>query len=594
MIAKGGEAEIYDLKNGQVAKIFKTADHPDYNGLLHEQQSAELRIQQHQQKLRTFPENLPSNCMTPQQLVTDKSGQQILGYTMNFIANSVPLAKYHDRLFRIKSGISNNHINQLFQKIYYLLEAVHNVGIVVGDFNDLNILVKDAEIYFIDTDSWQFDQFLCSVFSHQFIDPLLCDPKASSPILCDRYQQNSDWYSFSVLLFQCWLFVNPYGGIHRPKDISKKIANDRRSLARLTIFDPEVQYPKPAIPYQVLKAETTDYFKQIFQHDHRDKFPLQLLEISWQKCNQCGIEHQLDHCPICQKTIVSIPTLIQSNNLVVTQLFKTSGVILKAQIINNKLAYLYHDRDCFRREDHQELCKGQLSPSLSYAIYQRATVIGFYDQVLFLSSSTPPTQVFTRKFACNSEHYYWLNQNQLFRGYGLNSLLIGEVIGESAKFWVGEYFGFGFYLVGEILVSFTFSTERSGIKDSIKLPLWRGELIDANCIFAKDICWLFLEISYQGRLTKHLHIIDSQGNLILSTEVTDYPCSIHAPTAIFNYLYLPCDQGVIKYTLNGNQLQLQTQFSATAPYLTSTTQLLINDRGLYTIDTHAIHLLQWQ
>ena len=36
-IGKGGEADIYDLKNGKVLKLFKTADHPDYQLLPQEQ-----------------------------------------------------------------------------------------------------------------------------------------------------------------------------------------------------------------------------------------------------------------------------------------------------------------------------------------------------------------------------------------------------------------------------------------------------------------------------------------------------------------------------------------------------------------------------
>ena len=32
-IGKGGEADIYLLGNGQAVKIFKSPDHPDYQGM---------------------------------------------------------------------------------------------------------------------------------------------------------------------------------------------------------------------------------------------------------------------------------------------------------------------------------------------------------------------------------------------------------------------------------------------------------------------------------------------------------------------------------------------------------------------------------
>ncbi len=39
-IGKGGEADIFDIGNGQAAKIFKQPNHPDYQGQPFAQQAA--------------------------------------------------------------------------------------------------------------------------------------------------------------------------------------------------------------------------------------------------------------------------------------------------------------------------------------------------------------------------------------------------------------------------------------------------------------------------------------------------------------------------------------------------------------------------
>lgn len=84
-IGKGIEADIFLLPNGRALKIFKHPDHPDYQLLPNEQKAAKERIAEHQKKLGAFPRNLPTRVVAPKDVITDKTGQIILGYTMEFI-----------------------------------------------------------------------------------------------------------------------------------------------------------------------------------------------------------------------------------------------------------------------------------------------------------------------------------------------------------------------------------------------------------------------------------------------------------------------------------------------------------------------------
>jgi H/ACA ribonucleoprotein complex subunit 3 len=189
-IGKGGEADIYDLKNGKVLKLFKTADHPDYQLLPQEQQAAQARIAIHQQKLPAFPTNLPARVIKPETLATDKQGM-ILGYTMPFLQNTVPLLKYSDRNYRNTNAISSQFVTSLFRDLHETVLKIHQVNVTIGDFNDLNVLILKDEAYLIDADSFQYGQYSCQVFTQRFVDPLLCDPLANKPVLVRKYKSRN-------------------------------------------------------------------------------------------------------------------------------------------------------------------------------------------------------------------------------------------------------------------------------------------------------------------------------------------------------------------------------------------------------------------
>ncbi len=61
------------------------------------------------------------------------------------------------------------------------------------------------------------------------------------------------------MLMQSLLFVGPYGGVYRPTDKKKTVLHDARPLKRITVFDPEVRYPKPARPYNMLPDDLLGY-----------------------------------------------------------------------------------------------------------------------------------------------------------------------------------------------------------------------------------------------------------------------------------------------------------------------------------------------
>jgi DNA-binding helix-hairpin-helix protein with protein kinase domain len=268
-IGKGGEADVYNVGNGLALKVFKTPDHPDLQVFDPvERQSlvcaAQERIETHQRKLRIFPHGLPASVLAPIDLAYDRKGAggRIVGYTMPFIDGADLLFQYGKRAWResaVGAGVNEESVRDLLLDLHLVVRGIHGVGVVIGDFNDLNVLVKDGRVYMVDADSFQYGGFLCNTFQYRFLDPLLCKAVGNRPEMSRPHNTGSDWYAYSAMVMQCLLYVDPYGGLHKPADPSHKVADLARPLHRLTVFSPEVQYPKAALPICVLPDDLLQY-----------------------------------------------------------------------------------------------------------------------------------------------------------------------------------------------------------------------------------------------------------------------------------------------------------------------------------------------
>ena len=592
----------------QAVKIFKQPSHPDYQGLPLEQQAAKERIKEHQIKLKQFP-SLPRKAIAPQELVTDKTGKTILGYTMPLLNNALPLFKYSDRHFRSSSGISNQTIVQIFQDLHQTISQIHNYSVILGDFNDLNVLITGNQAYLIDTDSFQYGQFLCRVYTTRFVDPLLCDSSQNQPILSSPHNLNSDWYAFTVMLMQCLLFVEPYGGVYKPKN-KANIPHLARPLKRITVFHPEVIYPKPALPYTILTDDLLQQFHSCFVQDKRGEFPRQLLDnLHWQKCPDCGLDYLRHSCPKCAAQTVQIakpqPTNVAIHSTVsITEIFQTKGIILTACFSEKQLHWLSWEKGEFKREDETVIFTGDLDPYMRFWLYGKSTLIGKAGQVITINSEQPLERIATDNYQnlpmlnCNQSARYWLYQGQLLRDGQLGQQYIGDVLQGQTQFWVGNQFGFGFYCAGNIKVAFVFDAKNRGINDRVKLPQWGGKIIDTDCTFSSNLCWFFLATQEQNTTINHLYLIQSDGTIIATTESlageNNWLTSIHGHCAVNNFLLVATDEGIVRLEAHNGQILKIREFPDTEPFVDHSCYLYPSAQGLYVVTQQKITLLQIQ
>lgn len=614
-VGKGGEADVYDIGSNRVLKLFKPPTHPDFRGFTSERRAAEERLVIQQQKLPALQRKahmLPPRVVRPETLATNAAGNTILGYAMARVFPSEVLLRYSEKPFR-QRGVGVDVIRAVFRDLHATVAALHTAGFVIGDFNDLNVLVRRDEAFLIDVDSFQFDRFLCTTFTDRFVDPLLIREKTlqeksaglGSLTLAKPFTPDSDWYAYAVMLLQCMLFVHPYDGIYRPSDAAKRLLHDARPLHRITIFHPDVRYPKPAIPYGVLPDTLLDYFHQTLVRDARGMFPLRLLEaLEWATCPRCGTEHARAVCPQCAAAAagrVKEVTRVRGN-VVATRIVQTRGVILAATIIGGKPAWLIHEGGAYRRENGTVVLSGPLGPDVHVRLMPNATLFWSSNQLLTVAAGG---NVETQSIDCvgnlpifdaNAERRFWIDRGELRRDGEFGPESVGEILSQQTLFWVGPLFGVGFYRAGTLSVVFVFDVDRHGMNDSVKLPNFRGQLVDATCVFTDSVAWLFASFEDVGKIINRCYRIRPDGSVDATAEAESGDGSwlshIRGGCAAGNFLLVPTDDGLVRVEPDGQRLVVTQEFPDTEPFVDAGCQLLAGHDGVYVVGSREIRRLQ--
>lgn len=610
-IGKGGEADVYDVGGGYVAKVYKQPDHPDYDGLPAEQAAAASRLATHQTKLPAFPKGLPTRVVAPVDLVTDKAGGRILGFTMPFLRDTKLLLRYSERAFR-NAGVDSNVVVRVFRDMHETLCGVHKAGVVIGDFNDLNVLVSGGEeAFLIDADSFQFGKFPCAVFTARFVDPLLCNPHGSTPELVRPHTAMSDWYAYNVMLFQCLLYVGPYGGVHKPTNPAKRIPHDARPMRRLTVFDPEVRYPKPAVHYRVLPDDLLDHFFNVFRKDDRAEFPARLLEMQWAACPKCGVESAREACPFCSTPVPGIvkETKVVRGTVTCTTVFKTSGRILFAALQGGKLLHLWHEGGKFRREGDRTVLTGDIDPRMRFRIRGQDTLIA-RDHTLVTLAHDERVQE-QRAVDCyeqvpvfdaNERGRFWLSGGKLLMDSKIKTPgwdggeFVGDVLDSQTMFWIGDQLGFGFYRAGKLNVAFVFRAGSPGINDKVKIPQITGQLIDSTCYFGKDRVWFATAAQEGGAIRHRMVAIKGNGTIEATAEATagdgSWLGALRGKAAAGAWLFASTDDGIVRLEVQGGKIAVTKTFPDTEPFVDAGCHLFPAPQGLYVVTPQEIRLLE--
>ena len=229
-IGEGGEARIFSVPGGLVAKVYKGPDDPSFaTGGSEEQRNrdgAGRKLREIWGKLAAFPSGLPASVVSPIELIA--SGGANVGYLMPSVAS--PHARMRDWMDRtVFKSLSIDTVREAFIQLASTLPQLHGRGVVVGDFNDLNVLIPVSGPVLIDADSFQYGKFPCRTFQTRFVDPRICEQAGSSFTMTKPHTPDTDWYALLIMLYQVLRGIGPYDGIHKPKG-AKPVPHGLRPL----------------------------------------------------------------------------------------------------------------------------------------------------------------------------------------------------------------------------------------------------------------------------------------------------------------------------------------------------------------------------
>jgi hypothetical protein len=606
-IAKGGEADIFKLPNNpnMVLKLFKQPDHPDLAGMPNEQTAAKFRLQEHQTKLLAIPKGLPDNIVTPVEIayITQKSsGRAVAGYSMPFVDGANTLLSYSDMNF--KKAVPFSVQMSILRNLREAVVSTHRGSIILGDFNDLNVLVVGDKIYLIDIDSTQFGQFLCYVFTQRFLDPLLASFDDEGLSLTRPYVPDADWYAFSIMVMQTLLSAGPYSGVtDRKNQKGKRLKYHERVADRLTVFDPSVKYPRNAVPYGSLPDELSDYLYNVFVKDQRGEFPDSLLQIVWQKCSTCGIWHARPTCPACaQPAAAAVKQKVRvRGNVTSTRVFKTKGNLVFASVDSGKLEYLYHENNTFFREGETFVVKGPLDPMFRYRIQGKRTLVGRRNQVIVIEPGQENKNILVDAvgnlalFDSNRDNYFWVRTGNLMRSHPMGGRQIGQVLPNQSLFWVGNKRGFGFYSAGNVKIAFVFDPVGRGIKDNIQPLNYTGQLVDSTCVFTHEAIWVLYSSQEGGLIKNRCRVYNFQGQVLANAEAVSGDGSwlgtIRGKTALGNRVLSVTPDGIVRLHCHNSIIGIEAEYPDTEPFVDEGCHLFINPDGLYVVDAQEIRLI---
>lgn len=652
LIGEGGEAEVYQISNTSTAvKLFKRDTHPQYQmkGTAGKamQTAARARVREMQQKLPKFPHGLAPNVVEPDQMVYDTSNarRQIVGYTMPRITPGHSLRDYAQRAFRESSGIGLETIVELFAGLHQTISSLHRHDVVIGDFNQLNILVSGTSAYLIDADSMQYCGFQCKTYSPRYADPLILENTVGQITMVRPHTKETDWYAFAILLFECLLYVHPYGGVFKPADPSKRVSPEDRPLHRISILHPEVRYPTVAIPFCTLPFSVQQFYEQLLTNDLREEIPLQLLlslhpvkkqvvcaggnnatagmnlagSITAHKANAAGsnvgsnqgVGRNNGLRLISGSTpVIALKGGSTKGGAHSRVVFSTTGVILKVDFDGSSLRYLYHEEGQFIREDGRVLFSGNLDPSLKFALSGTSTLCGKGTRsfVFGVDGLVTPLNAESYRghqpiFDSNSQNFFFVQDGQLFRYSPSASKLVDDVFREQTRIWMGPEFGFGFYLAGEFRRAFLFDKEEPG-RTLIEIDALSGKLIDVECRFSPRRLWLIASIERNGQIFNRLAAIDKSGRTLEIKEEMEgsgswmdhisSSCAASFPLQSGGHLealLVATADGIVQIESSARLLVETKLYAGTNDHVQPGEQMLFTPSGLYAWNSNSIRLI---
>lgn len=236
-IASGGEGEVYG-KDKTIYKIY----HPGKSIAL--------------SKIQELQELQKDNIIIPKEIIRDKQGN-VIGYTMNWIKNSISMPKLFTNDFRNKNNFTNEMVIELVKRIITDTKYIHSKHCLIVDGNEFNYMVNEKfnTPYFIDTDSWATKNFPATALMDSIKDHHT-----------KGFNEFTDWFAFAILATQLFVGIHPYAGRHPD---FKKYDLENRMKANASIFGGNVSFPSSTRSFDLIPVRFKEWLIDVLQKGKR-------------------------------------------------------------------------------------------------------------------------------------------------------------------------------------------------------------------------------------------------------------------------------------------------------------------------------------
>ena len=241
-VASGGEGHVYRPSSGSVAiKIWEDSSRVISGRMV--------------ERIKALSVLKSDMIASPEALVRSDKGD-LIGYAMPWAKGAdLPLAFTNDWRGNTKFGDAQalEFVNRMRDCVSY----AHSHDIVLGDANELNILVSEIgkNPVYIDVDPW-----IPRGFSGDSIMPSVQD--MHSPL----FTKEADWFAWGIVSFQVLVGVHPYKGYHPD---FKRGDEEGRKKANVSVFNRKVELNKAVRPFSLIPKPLRSWYESTFQSSSR-------------------------------------------------------------------------------------------------------------------------------------------------------------------------------------------------------------------------------------------------------------------------------------------------------------------------------------
>ena len=206
-------------KRGAEGTVYQT-NYGDYVVKIYHQKANTVERREKLNKMLEYSINKEFICWPEDILLTSADGE-FIGFVMKQVKNPISLYEKIEELDLLSKDVkSRDNVSRLFlmdycKRIAEQFFELHRHDILVGDVNESNILISknDDEIYFVDTDSYQFDSYYSNVGQEMYTSPEYIERNSIEGEL--RYdspkEYNDELFAMAVMFYRIlFLGASPY------------------------------------------------------------------------------------------------------------------------------------------------------------------------------------------------------------------------------------------------------------------------------------------------------------------------------------------------------------------------------------------------